>query len=165
MRPARRRASRRSALASNNGRMRPTATPRPFSARLKVAGALLIAAGIPLLLFLGYLALPVFWRGNQDLYDAVASGDVTRVQMLLNQGADPNSASRGFQFLRLRTNDRRRTFDDPPLIWAIRRQQSEIAAAISEPLSRAGATTIISQGGGTAKAPAPRSSPRTSPAS
>jgi ankyrin repeat protein len=110
--------------------MRPTATPRPFSARLKVAGALLIAAGIPLLLFLGYLALPVFWRGNQDLYDAIASGDLTRVQTLLNQGADPNSASRGFQFLRLRTNDRRRTFDDPPLIWAIRRQQPEIAAAL-----------------------------------
>jgi ankyrin repeat protein len=102
----------------------------PFSTRLKVAGALLIAAGIPLLLFLGYLALPIFWRGNQDLYEAIESRDLARVQMLLNDGADPNSRSRGFQFMRLRAGDRRRYFDDPPLILAIRLQQREIAATL-----------------------------------
>jgi ankyrin repeat protein len=102
----------------------------PFSALLRVAGALLIAAGIPLLLFLGYLALPVFWRGNQNLYDAIESHDLARVQTLLNRGADPNSRSRGFQFLRLWARDRRRYFDDPPLILAIQLRQSEIAAAL-----------------------------------
>jgi ankyrin repeat protein len=103
---------------------------RPFSARLRVAGALLIAAGIPILLFLGYLSLPIFWRGNQDLYDAIAQGDLTRVQMLLTRGADPNSKSRGFQFLRFRTSDRRRFFAEPPLIRAIQLQRAEIAAAL-----------------------------------
>jgi ankyrin repeat protein len=107
-----------------------TPKPRPFSARIRVAGALLIAAGIPMLLFLGYLALPIFWRGNQDLYDAIAQGDLTRVQMLLTQGADPNSRSRGFQFLRFRANDRRRFFAEPPLIRAIQLQRAEIAAAL-----------------------------------
>jgi ankyrin repeat protein len=97
---------------------------------LRVAGALLIAAGIPLLLFLGYLALPVFWRGNQSLYEAIESHDLAHVQMLLNRGADPNSRSRGFQFLRLWASDRRRYFDDPPLILAIQLRQSEIAAAL-----------------------------------
>jgi ankyrin repeat protein len=91
---------------------------------------LLIAAGVPLLLFLGYLALPVFWRGNQSLYEAIESHDLSRVQTLLNSGADPNSRSRGFQFLRLRASDRRRYFDDPPLILAIQLRQSEIAAAL-----------------------------------
>ena len=91
---------------------------------------MLIAAGIPLLLFLGYLALPVFWRGNQDLYEAIESHDLARVQRLLNRGADPNSRSRGFHFLHLRASDRRRYFDDPPLILAIQLQQSEIAAAL-----------------------------------
>ena len=107
-----------------------TPKPRPFSARLKVAGALLIAAGIPILLFVGYLALPVFWRGNQDLYDAIEQGDLTRAQMLLSRGADPNSRSRGFQFLRFRATDRRRFFAEPPLIRAIQLQQTEIAAAL-----------------------------------
>jgi ankyrin repeat protein len=106
------------------------AMSRPFSARLKVAGALLIAAGIPLLLFLGYLALPVFWRGNQDLYEAIESHDLSRVQRLLHQGADPNSRSRGFQFLRVGTHDRRRYMDDTPLIRAIRLQRPEIAGAL-----------------------------------
>ena len=91
---------------------------------------MLIAAGIPLLLFLGYLALPVFWRGNQTLYDAIESHDLARVQTLLNHGADPNSRSRGFQFLRLWASDRRRYFDESPLILAIRLRQSEIAAAL-----------------------------------
>ena len=107
-----------------------TPQPRPFSARLKVAGALLIAAGIPILLFLGYVALPVFWRGNQDLYDAIEQGDLSRVRMLLSRGADPNSRSRGFQFLRFRATDRRRFFDEPPLIRAIQLRQTEIASAL-----------------------------------
>jgi ankyrin repeat protein len=97
---------------------------------LRVVGALLIAAGIPLLLFLGYLALPVFWRGNQSLYEAIESQDLARVQTLLTRGSDPNSRSRGFQFLHLRASDRRRDFDDPPLILAIQLRQSEIAAAL-----------------------------------
>ena len=126
----RRRASRRSSRVSSNREAARTATQHPFSARLRVAGALLIAAGIPLLLFLGYLALPVFWRGNQSLYEAIESHDLAHVQMLLNRGADPNSRSRGFQFLRLWASDRRRYFDDPPLILAIQLQQSEIAAAL-----------------------------------
>ena len=126
----RRRASRRSTRVSSNREPARTATQHPFSARLRIAGALLIAAGIPLLLFLGYLALPVFWRGNQDLYEAIEARDLARVQMLLNHGADPNSRSRGFQFLRLRASDRRRYFDEPPLILAIQLQQSEIAAAL-----------------------------------
>ena len=128
MKSVRRRASGRSTRVSNNRDTARTATQHHFRARLRVAGALLIAAGIPLLLFLGYLALPVFWRGNQVLYEAIESRDLARVQMLLNRGADPNSRSRGFQFLRLRASDRRRYFDDPPLILAIRLQQSEIAA-------------------------------------
>jgi ankyrin repeat protein len=126
----RRRASGRSTHVSSNRETARTATQRPFSARLRIAGALLIAAGIPLLLFLGYLALPVFWRGNQDLYEAIEAQDLVRVQMLLNRGADPNSRSRGFQFLHLRASDRRRYFDDPPLILAIQLRQSEIAAAL-----------------------------------
>jgi ankyrin repeat protein len=126
----RRRVSRRSTHVSSNRETARTATQHPFSARLRIAGALLIAAGIPLLLFLGYLALPVFWRGNQGLYEAIGSHDLARVQMLLNHGADPNSRSRGFQFLRLRASDRRRYFDDPPLILAIQLRQSEIAAAL-----------------------------------
>lgn len=130
MKPVRRRASRRSARVSSNRETARTATQHPFSARLRVAGALLIAAGVPLLLFLGYLALPVFWRGNQNLYEAIGSHDLARVQTLLNRGADPNSRSRGFQFLRLWASDRRRYFDDPPLILAIQLQQSEIAAAL-----------------------------------
>jgi ankyrin repeat protein len=97
---------------------------------LRVAGALLIAAGVPLLLFLGYLALPVFWRGNQNLYEAIEAHELARVQMLLNRGADPNSRSRGFQFLHLRASDRRRYFDEPPLILAIQLQQGEIAATL-----------------------------------
>ena len=106
------------------------ATPRPFGARVKVAAALLIAAGIPLLLFLGYLALPIFWRGNQELYEAIESRDLARVQRLLHQGADPNSRSRGFQFLRFGATDRRRLSAEPPLIRAIQLQQTEIAAAL-----------------------------------
>lgn len=104
--------------------------PRPLHARLRVAGALLIAAGVPLLLFLGYLALPVFWRGNQDLYEAIESPDLPRVERLLHQGADPNSRSRGFQFLRFGARDRRRYFEEAPLIRAIRLQAPEIAAAL-----------------------------------
>lgn len=130
MKPVRRRASRRSTHVSNNRTTAHTATQRPFSARLRIAGALLIAAGVPLLLFLGYLALPVFWRGNQNLYEAIEAQDLVRVQMLLNRGADPNSRSRGFQFLRLWASDRRRYFDDPPLILAIQLRQGEIAAAL-----------------------------------
>lgn len=89
-----------------------------------------IAAGIPLLLFLGYLVLPIFWRGNQNLYEAIEAHDLARVEMLLDRGSDPNSRSRGFQFLRLWASDRRRYFDEPPLIRAIQLQQSQIAAAL-----------------------------------
>ena len=106
------------------------AVPRPPRARLRVAGALLIAVGVPLLLFLGYLALPVFWRGNQDLYEAIESSDLPRVERLLQQGADPNSRSRGFQFLRVGTRDRRRYFEEAPLIRAIRVREPEIAEAL-----------------------------------
>ena len=115
---------------SSNLTAAPAATQRPFSARLRTAGALLIAAGTPLLLFLGYLALPVFWHGNQNLYEAIGAQDLVRVQVLLDRGADPNSRSRGFQFLRLRAGDRRRYFDDPPLILAIQLRQGRIAAAL-----------------------------------
>jgi ankyrin repeat protein len=104
--------------------------PRARGDRLKVAGALLIAAGIPMLLFLGFSVLPVFVRGNQDLYDAIAQRDLNRVQALLRQGADPNSTWRGFQFLNPRAKDRRRRFDDPPLIRAIQLNHSEIAEAL-----------------------------------
>jgi ankyrin repeat protein len=101
-----------------------------WSARTKVAGALLIAAGIPMLLFLGLSALPIFVRGNQDLYDAIERRDLERVRALLHQGADANSTSRGFQFLSARNPDRRRRFDAPPLIRAIQLDQPEIAAAL-----------------------------------
>jgi len=103
---------------------------RTWSARTKVAGAWLIAAGIPVLLLLGLSALPVFVRGNQDLYDAIEQGDLKRVQGLLRQGADANSTSRGFQFLSARDPDRRRRFDVPPLIRAVQLDQPEIAAAL-----------------------------------
>jgi ankyrin repeat protein len=104
--------------------------PTTWIARLKVVGALLIAAGIPVLLFLGLSALPIFVRGNQDLYDAIGQRDLDRVQALLCQGADPNSTSRGFQILSARDPDRRRRFDDPPLIRAIRLDHAGIAAAL-----------------------------------
>ena len=104
--------------------------PTTWIARLKVVGALLIAAGIPVLLFLGLSALPIFVRGNQDLYDAIGQRDLERVQTLLRQGADPNSTSRGFQILSARDPDRRRRFDEPPLIRAIQLDHPEIAAAL-----------------------------------
>jgi uncharacterized protein len=109
-----------------------TPKPSPWSARAKVAGALLIAAGIPALLFLGLSLLPIFVRGNQDLYDAIEQGDLERVQTLLHQGADPQSTWRGFQLLSARDQDRRRRFDAPPLIRAIQLKQPEIAAALIE---------------------------------
>jgi ankyrin repeat protein len=107
-----------------------TRQPRTWSARTKVAGALLIAAGIPVMLFLGLSALPIFVRGNQDLYDAIEQRDLHRVQVLLSQGADANSTSRGFQVLSSRDKDRRRHFDEPPLIRAIQLDHSGIAAAL-----------------------------------
>ena len=106
--------------------------PSPWSARAKVAGALLIAAGIPALLFLALSLLPSFVRGNQDLYDAIEQGDLERVQALLRQGADPQSTWRGLQLLSVRDQDRRRRFDAPPLIRAIQLKQPEIAAALIE---------------------------------
>jgi len=106
--------------------------PSPWSARAKVVGALLIAAGIPALLFLGLSLLPFFVRGNQDLYDAIEHGDEERVQALLHQGADPQSTWRGFQLLSARHRDRRRHFDAPPLIRAIQLRHQEIAAALIE---------------------------------
>jgi ankyrin repeat protein len=109
-----------------------TQKPSPWSARTKVAGALLIAAGIPALLFLGLSLLPIFVRGNQDLYDAIERGDVERVQALLRRGADPQSTWRGFQLLSAREQDRRRRFEVPPLIRAIQLHQPEIAAALIE---------------------------------
>jgi hypothetical protein len=109
--------------------MRPQ-KPRTWSARAKVAGALLIAAGIPMLLFLALSALPVFVRGNQDLYDAIEQRDLHLVQVLLSQGADANSTSRGFQILSSRSQDRRRRFDVPPLIRAIQLDHPGIAAAL-----------------------------------
>jgi ankyrin repeat protein len=107
-----------------------TQKPRTWSARTKVAGALLIAAGIPAILFLGLSLLPIFVRGNQDLYDAIEQRDVERVQALLRQGADPQSTWRGFQLLSARDQDRRQRFDAPPLIRAIQLNQPEIAAAL-----------------------------------
>jgi len=109
-----------------------TQKPSLRSARAKVVGALLIAAGIPALLFLGLSLLPIFVRGNQDLYDAVEQGDLQRVQTLLRQGADPQSTWRGFQLLSAHDQDRRRRFDAPPLIRAIQLKQPEIAAALIE---------------------------------
>jgi ankyrin repeat protein len=109
-----------------------TQKPSPRSARVKVAGALLIAAGIPALLFLGLVLLPIFVHGNQDLYDAIEQGDLERVQGLLHQGADPQSTWRGFQLLSGRDQDRRRHFDAPPLIRAIQLKQPQIAAALIE---------------------------------
>jgi uncharacterized protein len=106
--------------------------PSPWSARAKVAGALLIAAGIPALLFLGLSLLPLFAHGNQDLYDAIEQGDYERVQALLRQGADPQSTWRGFQLLSARDRDRRRHFDAPPLIRAIQLKYPEIAAVLIE---------------------------------
>jgi uncharacterized protein len=109
-----------------------TPKPSPSSARAKVAGALLIAAGIPALLFLGLSLLPIFVRGNQDLYDAIERGDLTGVQALLRQGADPQSTWRGFQLLSGRDQDRRRYFDTSPLIRALQLKQPDIAAALVE---------------------------------
>jgi len=106
--------------------------PSPSSARAKVAGALLIAVGVPALLFLGLSLLPIFVRGNQDLYDAIERGDRQHVQALLRQGADPQSTWRGLQLLNARDRDRRRHFDAPPLIRAIGLQQPEIAAVLVE---------------------------------
>src|SRR5688500_15015031 len=109
-----------------------TQKPSPWSARAKVVGALLIAAGIPALLFLGLSLLPLFVRGNQDLYDAIEQGDREQVQALLRRGADPQSTWRGFQLLSARDEDRRRRFDAPPLIRAIELKQPEIAMALIE---------------------------------
>ena len=130
MKPAPRRGSRRSRPASNERPAVVHSRPRPLSARLKVVGALSIAAGIPLLLFLGYLALPAFWRGNQALYEAIEARDLARVERLLREGADPDSRSRGFQFLRLGAHDRQRSFEEPALIRAIRLPQADIAIAL-----------------------------------
>ena len=109
-----------------------TQKPSPWSARAKVAGALLIAAGIPALLFLGLSLLPSFVRGNQDLYDAIEQGDLERVQALLRQGADPQSTWRGLQLLSAHDQDRRRRFDAPPLIQAIQLTQPEIVTPLIE---------------------------------
>jgi ankyrin repeat protein len=109
--------------------MRPQ-RPRIFIERLKVTGALVIALGIPMLLFLGLSVLPVFVRGNQDLYDAIEQRDLHRVQGLLRQGADANSTWRGLQILSARDQDRRRRFDEPPLIRALHLRHPEIAAAL-----------------------------------
>jgi ankyrin repeat protein len=103
---------------------------RTWSARTKVAGALLIAAGVPILLFLGLFALPLLVRGNQDLYDSIERRDLEGVRVLLHQGADANSTSRGFQILSARDPDRRRRFDAPPLIRAIQLDQPKIVAAL-----------------------------------
>jgi uncharacterized protein len=107
-----------------------TQKPSPWRTRAKVAAALLIAAGIPALLFLGLSMLPIFVRGNQDLYDAIEQGDRGRVQALLHQGADPQSTWRGLQLLSARDQDRRRRFDAPPLIRAIQLKQPEIALVL-----------------------------------
>jgi ankyrin repeat protein len=93
---------------------------------------LLIAVGVPALLFLGLALLPIFVRGNQDLYDAIERGDRQQVQELLRQGADPQSTWRGLQLLNARDQDRRRRFDAPPLIRALELQQPEIAAVLIE---------------------------------
>jgi ankyrin repeat protein len=104
--------------------------PRTRRDRMKVVGALLIAAGIPTVLFLGLSALPILVRGNQDLYDAIAQRHLQQVQRLLSQGADVNSTWRGFQLLSSHDQDRRRYFDAPPLIRAIQIDHPEIAAAL-----------------------------------
>jgi ankyrin repeat protein len=111
-------------------RVRHDHKPRTRRDRMKIAGALLIAAGIPVMLILGLSALPIFVRGNQDLYDAIAQRDLSQVQRLLSQGADANSTWRGFQLLSSRDQDRRRHFDSPPLIRAIQVDHPGIAAAL-----------------------------------
>jgi hypothetical protein len=46
-----------------------TRKPRTAADRLKVMGTPGVAIGLPVLRFLGFSLLPVFCRGNQDLYD------------------------------------------------------------------------------------------------
>jgi ankyrin repeat protein len=107
-----------------------TQKPRVFIDGLKVTGALVIALGIPVLLFVGLSILPLIARGNQELYDAIDQRDLNRVILLLRQGADPNSTSRGLQFFNPRDSSRRRRFDVPPLIRAIQLDSPEIVAAL-----------------------------------
>src|SRR5262249_53817063 len=107
-----------------------TQKPRGFIDRMKVTGALVIALGIPVLLFVGFCVLAIFVRGNQALYDAIEQRDLDQVQLLLHQGSDANSTSRGWQFLNPRDPDRRLRFDVPPLIRAIQLDYPEIAVAL-----------------------------------
>jgi Ankyrin repeats (3 copies) len=105
--------------------------PHVFTDRLKVIGALGIALGIPLLMFLGFSTLPILVRGNQDLYDAIERHDLSQVQLLLRQGADANSTSRGWQFFNPHDrHQRRRRFAVPPLIRALQLDAPEIAVAL-----------------------------------
>jgi uncharacterized protein len=104
--------------------------PHVFIDRLRVTGALVIALGIPVLLFIGFSVLPIIARGNQELYDAIDQRDLNRVKLLLRQGADPNSTSRGLQFFNPRDPSRRRRFDVPPLIRAIQLDSPEIVVAL-----------------------------------
>jgi uncharacterized protein len=107
-----------------------TQNPRVLIDSLRVTGALVIALGIPVLLFVGFSVLPVIVRGNQELYDALDQRDLNRVKLLLGQGADPNSTSRGLQFFNPRDPSRRRRFDVPPLIRAIQLDSPEIVVAL-----------------------------------
>jgi ankyrin repeat protein len=107
-----------------------TPRPRTWSTRLKVAGALMLVVGVPMLLFLGLSVLPLFVRGNQDLYDAIDAHDLNRVQALLRRGADANSTWRGLQILSPQEQDRRRRFDAPPLMRAIQLDEPAIAAVL-----------------------------------
>jgi ankyrin repeat protein len=105
--------------------------PHAFTDRLKVIGALGIALGVPLLMFIGFSTLPILVRGNQDLYDAIERRDLSRVQLLLRQGADANSTSRGWQFFNPHDRyQRRRRFSVSPFIRALQLDAPDIAVAL-----------------------------------
>src|SRR5215475_9320334 len=105
--------------------------PHILTDRLKVAGALGIVLGIPLLMFIGFATLPSLVRGNQALYDAIEQQDLDRVRFLLRQGTDANSTSRGWQFFNPHDRyQRRRHFAAPPLIRALQLDAPDIAMAL-----------------------------------
>lgn len=107
----------------------PTAVRKPVTRTQRLIRWTILIAAVVLWVVSGEL-----WPGNSRLYDAIEAGDVQAAERLLADGADPNSRWRGL------AGDRTERYLYPPLIYALRRNQPEIALRLIEagadPLAR-----------------------------